>query len=100
MSRPLALLAALTLGAALLAAPAADAARRQKISVVEHADTDATTDTGAPGDSPGDILTFANPVFNHANTAQVGSDQGFCVRLVVGKSYECTWTTFLAGYKQ
>jgi hypothetical protein len=97
MHRPLALLAALALGAALLAAPAADAARRQKISVVEHANTDATTDTGAPGDSPGDILTFANPVFNHANTKQVGSDQGFCIRLVVGRSYECTWTNFLKG---
>jgi hypothetical protein len=97
MHRPLVLLAALTLGGGLLAAPAADAARRQTIRLVEHADTDATTDTGAPGDSAGDILTFANPVFNHGNTGQVASDQGYCVRLVVGQSYECTWTNFLKG---
>jgi allene oxide cyclase len=97
MHRPLVLLAALTLGGTLLAAPAAHAARHQTLRLVEHADTDATTDTGAPGDSAGDILTFANPVFNHANTRQVASDQGFCVRVVVGKSYECTWTNFLKG---
>jgi allene oxide cyclase len=96
MHRPLVLLAALGVSG-LLAAPAADAAHRQTIRLVEHADTDATTDTGAPGDSAGDILTFANPVFNHANTRQVASDQGYCVRVVVGRSYECTWTNFLKG---
>jgi allene oxide cyclase len=29
------------------------------ITVIEHATSDATTDTGAPGDSAGDVLTFA-----------------------------------------
>src|SRR4051794_6302366 len=84
------------LAAGVLAAPA-DAAHRQTIRLVEHADTDATTDTGAAGDSAGDILTFANPVFNRANTRQVASDQGYCVRVVVGRSYECTWTNLLKG---
>jgi hypothetical protein len=27
----------------------------------------------------------------------VGSDQGYCIRVVKGASYECTWTTFLTG---
>jgi len=84
------------LAAGVLAAPA-DAARHRTIRLVEHADTDATTDTGAAGDSAGDILTFANPVFNRANTRQVASDQGYCVRVVVGRSYECTWTNLLKG---
>ena len=83
--------------AALFAAAPASAAKQTTIHLVEHADTDATTDTGAPGDSAGDVLTFANPVFNAANTKQVASDQGFCVRVVVGKSYECTWTNILKG---
>jgi Allene oxide cyclase len=96
MYRPLVALATLVLAGGALAVPA-DAARRQTIRLVEHADTDATTDTGAAGDSAGDILTFANPVFNHANTKQVASDQGYCIRLVVGRSYECTWTNFLKG---
>ena len=65
--------------------------------MIEHATTDATTDTGAPGDSAGDVLTFANDVFDAADAEQVGTNQGYCIRVVPGVSYECTWTTFLAG---
>jgi hypothetical protein len=65
------------------------------LTVIEHATTDATTDTGATGDSAGDILTFANDVYDAADKTKVGTDQGSCVRIVVGESYECTWTTLL-----
>ena len=64
------------------------------ITVVEHATTDAVTN-GTAGDDVGNILTFANEVFNSADTQQVGTDQGSCVRIVVGESWECSWTTFL-----
>ena len=64
----------------------------EKIQLVEHADTDATVDLGAKGDSVGDLLTFANPVYDAANKTQVGSDQGYCVRVIAGKSWECFWT--------
>jgi allene oxide cyclase len=67
------------------------------ITVVEHATTDATTDTGAAGDSAGDILTFTNDVFDAADERKVGTNQGYCVRAAAGVSYECTWTTFLEG---
>jgi len=67
------------------------------ITVIEHATSDTTTDTGATGDSVGDVLTFANDVFDAANTRKVGTDQGYCLRVVAGTSYECTWTTFLPG---
>src|SRR5437660_12274946 len=63
------------------------------IHVVEHATTDAVTN--GSGDSAGNILTFANDVFDSANANKVGSDQGSCVRTVVGKAWECMWTTFL-----
>ena len=66
-------------------------------TVIEHATTDATTDTGAPGDSAGDVLTFANDVFDAADARKVGTDQGYCIRVVAGSSYECTWTTLLPG---
>jgi hypothetical protein len=66
------------------------------VTVIEHATTDATTDTGATGDSSGDILTFANEVFDSADTHKVGTDQGYCIRIAVGKSYECNFTTILA----
>jgi hypothetical protein len=64
------------------------------VTVVEHATTDAVTN-GTKKDDAGNILTFANAVFNAADARKVGSDQGSCVRVVVGKSWECTWTTFL-----
>src|ERR1700724_1744095 len=81
----------IVLGAvAVLAAVPALAA--EKIQLVEHADTDATLDLGVKGDSVGDLLTFANPVYDAANKTQVGSDQGYCVRVIAGKSWECFWT--------
>jgi allene oxide cyclase len=69
----------------------------QKIQLIEHADTDVTLDLGVHGDSVGDVLTFANPVFDAANKTRVGSDQGYCVRVIVGKSWECVWTLLLAN---
>lgn len=65
------------------------------LHVVERATTDAVTDVGASGDSAGDILTFANEVFDAANTTKVGDNQGFCVRTVAGKAWECWWTLWL-----
>jgi len=65
-----------------------------RITVVEHATTDAVTN-GKKTDQAGNILTFANKVYNAADTKKVGSDQGSCTRIVVGKSWECMWTTFL-----
>jgi len=35
-------------------------------------------------------------IFDAANKIKVGTDQGYCVRIVVGKSFECHWTTTLA----
>lgn len=67
------------------------------ITVIEHATTDATTDTGAASDSAGDILTFANEVFDRKDDKKVGTDQGYCIRVVAGASYECNFTTLLGG---
>jgi hypothetical protein len=70
---------------------------RRTISVIEHPDSDTVIDTGAKGDSAGDLLPFANPIFDAANAKQIGSDQGNCVRTKVGVSWECNWTTMLAA---
>jgi allene oxide cyclase-like protein len=81
-------------GVGLIAAwPAA--ADPQELKVTEHATTDAVTDTGASGDSAGDILTFANEVFDADDKNKIGTDQGMCFRTVVGKAWECTWTLTL-----
>ena len=72
------------------------AARAESITLVERAAGDMVTDTGAKDDSVGDILTFANELYDEANTAKVGSDNGYCFRTAVGKAWECAWTSSLA----
>src|SRR6185312_17020423 len=78
--------------AGVLATGQAALAEPQEIKVVEHADTDAVTDTGDKGDTAGDILTFANEVYDAEDKNKVGSDQGICFRTVPGKAWECFWT--------
>jgi hypothetical protein len=101
MKRLLVLPAVVALGVLTFAVVGGDAGTTgsggKVIHVIEHATTDTTTDTGPGGDSSGDILTFANEVFNAADTTKVGTDQGYCIRIVapVPGSYECNWTTFL-----
>jgi allene oxide cyclase len=65
------------------------------VHVIEHATSDAVTN--GSGDSAGNILTFANDVFDAADAHKVGTDQGYCVRIVVGATWECNWTTSLSG---
>jgi hypothetical protein len=81
--------------AATLAAVTLTARAGETIKVVERPVNETTVDIGAKGDSVGDLLTFANPVFDADNKNQIGSDQGYCVRVVVGKSWECFWTLLL-----
>ncbi len=83
-------MAALTMAFAALPAFAAE-----QIKVVERPVGETTVDLTAKGDSVGDMLVFANGVFDAANKTQVGTDQGYCIRTVVGKSWECFWTLML-----
>jgi allene oxide cyclase len=79
------------------AARAHGATSSTTVHVIEHAVTDTMVQSGGKGDKTGNLLTFHNKVFNTADRRQVGRDQGFCTRIVPGASYECLWTTFLAG---
>jgi allene oxide cyclase len=101
MSRMLVVVAIAATAALLAAVTAVGSGSKSSpgktLTVVEHATTDATTDTGAAGDSAGDVLTFSNDVFNAKDTTKVGTDQGSCIRTVPGESYECAFTTLLPG---
>lgn len=88
------LLAAAAMSVGLSSGPAAGEALT--IAVVERATTDAVTDIGAAGDSAGDILTFANEIYDEADAKQVGTNNGWCVRTVAGKAWECFWTLTLS----
>lgn len=79
--------------AALLAALPAVAA--EQISVVERPVNETTVHRSGERDTVGDLLVFANKVYDAANKVEVGSDQGYCVRTVAGKSWECFWTLLL-----
>ena len=49
------------------------------------------------GDVTGNLLTWHNNVYNTADSKQVGTDQGSCVRTnPAAGSWECAWTTFLS----
>lgn len=68
-----------------------------RIAVVERATTDTVVDLTTNGDSTGDLLTFHNELFDESNEDVVGSNQGECVRIEVGVSWECRWVNFLEG---
>ena len=80
-------------GFTLLAGSAS--ADSETITLVERATSDTVVDLGAKGDSAGDVLAFANDVYDKDNAQKVGSDNGSCVRTAVGKAWECFWTLTL-----
>ena len=93
---------ALSAGAILATASSAKPSKARPagatVHVVEHAITDTEIPTGGGKDVKGNILVFNNPVFNTANTTQVGHDEGFCTRIAPDQHiWECLWTTFLEG---
>lgn len=69
----------------------------EKLTVVEHAANETTTHVTASkaADAIADQLTFANPVYDAADKKQIGSDVGHCVRIEVGKSWDCYLTVIL-----
>jgi len=84
-------------GAVLIASGSSAFAKNTELKLVEHATSDTITDIGAKNDSAGDVLTFANDIYDAANAKKVGTDNGWCVRTVPGKTWECFWTIFLDG---
>ena len=63
----------------------------KRLVVIEHAQP-TVFDLGPVGDSVGDVRVFSNDLYDADNVAVVGTDQGFCLRTVVGTRMECTWT--------
>jgi hypothetical protein len=86
----------LTLVASLAAVSAARPGVTRLV-VIEHATTDTVVDLTTNGDSTGDLLTFHNELFDESNVDVVGTDQGDCVRIEVGVSWECRWVNALEG---
>ena len=84
--------------AAIAAVTAIPALAGEQIKIVERPIKETTVNLTSKGvDSVGDILSFANPLFDTANKVQVGTDRGFCVRTIAGKSWGCNFTLQLKG---
>jgi hypothetical protein len=52
-------------------------------------------DLGEPGDSPGDMFVFDQPLLNEARET-IGNNSGFCIRTLPGQFNECQWTLTMA----
>jgi allene oxide cyclase len=90
---------ALACAAVLGAAGCGGGSESSTIKLIEHAETDVVRHIGPANqeDSAGDVLAFANPVFDAENKKEVGSDNGACFRTAAGKAWECIWTVSLSG---
>ena len=105
MARPIRTLSVQTtvlLACALLAGCGGDdkadsGQQKTTLHVVEHATTNTLQHIGPASekDSVGDVLGYANPIFDAANKKRIGSDNGSCIRTVAGDAFECMWTTTL-----
>ena len=51
-------------------------------------------DIGEPGDSPGDLFVFDQPLLD-PNGNKIGNNSGACFRTRVGHSLQCQWTLTL-----
>lgn len=83
-------------GSFLMASSSITLAESMTLKLVERATTDVVTDLGEKDDSAGDILTFANEIYDEKNASKVGSNNGWCIRTDPGKAWECFWTLTLA----
>ncbi len=92
-------IAAMLGAAAFFAGCGGDDDSTTSLKVIEHADSDILQHVGPASeyDSVGDVLGFANPLFDSSNKSQVGTDNGQCIRTAVGKAFECIWTASLDG---
>jgi hypothetical protein len=87
-------LSAWILMAGVLAAGPASAAERLRF--VERASDEKVVPVSQAPDAIGDLLVFSNPLYDAADRAAVGTSRGSCVRVELGKWWQCQWTIALA----
>ncbi|HVW68232.1 MAG TPA: dirigent protein [Steroidobacteraceae bacterium] len=69
----------------------------RSLRLVERATGETVIHRTASNDALGDLLVFANPLYDAANVSQVGTSRGSCTRVEVGHWWDCHWTMALAG---
>lgn len=76
---------------------ASSAIAAERFVVVERAVSDTTIHVAGQDDRFGNLLVFNNPIYDSTNRTRVGRDQGFCIRVEIGRGWECFWTLLLKG---
>lgn len=101
MTRFLTVLAALSVGLLVAAGPAEAAKHKPKVkkfSAYAVVDSATEVDNDPAGDSQGDIITFTQALYTDATmTTQIGTDEVYCVRTIVGSSRVCTGIFHIKG---
>jgi allene oxide cyclase len=87
---------ALLLFGALLVAPWT-ARAVERLGLVERATGEQVVHRGATADAVGDLLVFSNPLYDAADRAAAGASRGYCVRIEVGRWWDCHFTLELGG---
>ena len=85
---------ALLLAAAL--APAV-ACAGESLRLVERATGETVVHRTSADDALGDLIVFANPLYDAADKRPVGASRGSCTRVEVGRWWDCHWTMTLDG---
>jgi allene oxide cyclase len=80
-------------GCALVAASVGVAG--ESLRFVERAEHETVLHRGSAADALGDLIIFANPLYDAANRKAAGTSRGSCIRVETGKSWECTFTLAL-----
>lgn len=81
----------------MVSAAAAPCGAGEILQLIERPVGETLVDLPPKGDSIGDIVVLVNPIFDANERTQLGKDQGYCVRTVIGKQYECVWTLILGA---
>jgi hypothetical protein len=72
---------------------AAAAYAGETLVVVERVTVETTLHrSGGEADGKGDLIVFENAIYDTQNRTKIGDDIGSCLRIVVGKSWTCSWT--------
>jgi allene oxide cyclase len=87
---------AVLISAALLGAPWT-ARAAEHLGLVERATGEQVVHRQADADAVGDLLLFSNPLYDAANRAAAGASRGYCVRVEVGRWWDCHFTLELAS---
>ncbi len=81
--------------AAAMTAACSTVDRRTMITIADaRVDKAQVIDVGEPGDSPGDLFVFDQPLLDQHGEI-IGNNSGVCIRTRMGHSLQCQWTLTL-----